>query len=102
MTINPAGEFPSQYSVQDIQRIYQGQQIGPFQYAAGVSGTRVIVGKVQSILAHSAAGGSFTIDGGDSIPVPANVGFAFSPCGNLMNTTLIFTNTDMYFVEIAG
>jgi hypothetical protein len=97
----PTGQFPSDLSVQDIHRIFQGQQIGPFSYASGTSGSRSIVGRVQSVLVHSTVGGSMTINSGDSIPIPANVGFAFSPCGNLMDAVFVFTGTDMYFIELA-
>jgi hypothetical protein len=96
----PTGQYPSHLSVQDIHSIYQGQQIGPFSYAAGVSGSRTVSGRIQTILAHSTAGGSMTINGGDSIPIPANVGFAISPCGNVADAALVFTGTDMYYVEL--
>lgn len=87
------------YSLQDAQLRYQGSQVGDFGYAAGVGGTRVITGKVLTIVAHSTVGGSVVINGGDTIPVPANVGFAFSPSGLLVNPSIDFNGTDMYLVE---
>lgn len=73
-------------------------------YYAGVSGTVVVsAGKrILSIACHSTTGGSLTINGGSSIPVPANVGFSVNPLGNLVAPTVIFTATDSYFVEVVS
>src|SRR5260221_3823286 len=71
---------------------------GTWSYASGTSGT-VTVGagkRVIGIGCHSTAGGSITINGGSSVPVPANVGFAIEPNGNLVAPTIIFTRTDSY------
>lgn len=86
-------------SLDELRRAFNDGRTGVWSYVAGVSGSRTITGKIQSILAHSTAGGSFTVNGGDSIPVPANTGFAFAPEGNLVNATFVFTNTDMYLIE---
>jgi hypothetical protein len=98
---DPSGIGLAQLSIADVQRIFMGQQIGLFSYKAGASGSVAITGRVLTILAHSTGGGSVVIDGGDTIPVPANVGFAFSPCGNLWNPVIDFNSTDMYVVELA-
>lgn len=88
-------------SLQDVEKRYQGHQVGGFDYKGGASGPLTVSGKVLSILVHSTTGGSFSINGGDTVPVPANVGLAFSPCGNLEDASFVFTGTDMYLVELA-
>lgn len=73
-----------------------------FDYRAGASGSpRSFVGRVLGITAHSTAGGSMTINGGDSIPIPANAAVEFRPAGQLVSPALVFTNTDSYIVELA-
>jgi hypothetical protein len=74
---------------------------GTWAYKGGVSGTVTVPagGRVLDINAHSTAGGSMTINGGDSIPIPANFGFTFTPMGNLVAPTIVFTSTDSYAVE---
>lgn len=78
-----------------------GQQ-GEWDYAAGVSGTRTLTkgSRVLQITAISTtAAGSFTINGGDVIPLPQNVSLSICPLGNLFGPTVIFTSTDSYFME---
>lgn len=74
---------------------------GTWDYKAGVSGTPTFGGgsKIRSIIARSLTGGSLTINGGDSIPIPASVGLEINPQGLLVSPTLVFTGTDMYFIE---
>lgn len=74
---------------------------GKWDYAAGASGTRTITGasRVLCIAAHSTAGGTMTINGGDSIPIPANTQVTIEPVGNLSDPVIVFTGTDSYFVE---
>ncbi|MGZ6836768.1 MAG: hypothetical protein ACXVGE_13010 [Blastococcus sp.] len=74
---------------------------GTWGYKAGASGTPALPAgaRVQSIVAHATTAGSLTINGGDSIPVPANVGFTAAPQGALVAPTIAFTGTDSYFVE---
>jgi hypothetical protein len=83
------------------QRVTIGALAGTWDYRAGASGTVNVPagGRVLGIAAHSAGGGSMTINGGASIPIPANVGIAFTPQGNLVAPTLVFTSTDSYAVE---
>jgi hypothetical protein len=86
------------------QRVTIGALAGTWAYYAGVSGTvNVAAGqRVIGIAAHSTLGGSMTINGGASIPIPANVGISFSPQGNLVAPTIVFTSTDSYAVEVVS
>jgi hypothetical protein len=73
---------------------------GVFGYESGVSGTETLTGskKVKSISAYSLAGGTITINGGDSITIPAN-GSVDVPCDyNLIDPTVIFTATNTYLI----
>ena len=82
-----------------LQRVY-----GTWAYYAGTSGT-VVVGagrRVLGIAAHSTTGGSFTINGGNTITLPANVSVNIEPLGNLIAPTIVFTSTDTYFVEVVS
>lgn len=84
------------------QTVFDPAQRGTWGYAAGISGTRALTGSKRVLAvtaAATAAGASMTINGGDSIPIPANFGFAFEPRGNLTDPTFVFTGTDSYFVE---
>lgn len=74
---------------------------GAWAYQAGASGTATIPagGKVIGIAAHATTAGSFTINGGASVPIPANAGVALQPVGNLVAPSIVFTGTDSYFVE---
>lgn len=70
-------------------------------YKAGVSGSPSIpsLARVIGVTAHCTIAGSMTINGGDSIPIPANVGYAFTPQGALVGPTIVLTGTDSYLVE---
>jgi hypothetical protein len=74
---------------------------GTWGYLAGSSGTATVPagGKVLGIAAHATTAGSLTINGGASVPVPANVGAALTPNGNLVAPSIVFSGTDSYFVE---
>jgi hypothetical protein len=78
------------------------QQLGAWSYYAGASGTVNVAAnqRVIGILTHSTNGGSFTVAGGPSIPVPANVTIDINPLGNLTGPTIVFTGTDTYLVEV--
>jgi hypothetical protein len=86
------------------QRIALGATTGTWSYYAGVSGTVTVTAgqRILGIAAHSTAGGSMTINGGSSIPIPAGSGIAISPAGNLVAPVLVFTSTDSYFVEVVS
>ena len=84
----------------DVDRIGTG---GEYQYKAGVSGTVTIPAgaRILSWTAFAvAAGGTITIAGGDSIPVPPNgfvIGGALEPVTSSIN--FVFTATSGYFIE---
>jgi hypothetical protein len=74
---------------------------GTWGYHAGVSGSITLPSNalVLGIAAHSTAGGSLTINSGDSIPVPANTAVDLAPRGNLSGPTIVFTGTDSWLIE---
>lgn len=77
------------------------RQPGVFSYDSGTSGT-VNVGsgkRVIAIAAHCTTAGSMTINGGSSIPIPANVSINIDIQGTLVAPTLVFTGTDTFFIE---
>jgi hypothetical protein len=84
------------------QRVTIGALQGTWGYRAGTSGTVNIAAgaRVIGLAAHSTAGGSFTVNGGDSVPVPAGTGISISPWGQLVAPVLVFTSTDSFFVEL--
>ena len=77
-------------------------QNGNWNYSAGINGTVIISGskKIRGIIVHSTDGGDFTINGGDTITVPANVGVEINPQGLLVDPTIVFSaGIDSYFIE---
>jgi hypothetical protein len=78
------------------------KNFGTWSYYAGSSGTVVVSAgqRVIGIGVHATTAGSFTINGGASIPIPANVGISIEPLGNIIAPTIIFTGTDSYMVEV--
>lgn len=80
------------------------KSFGTWSYYAGTVGTVTVAAgqRILSIAAHSTTGGSFTINGGASIPIPANVGFAINPLGNITAPTVVYTGTDFYFIEVVS
>ena len=76
-------------------------ETGTWSYRAGVSGSVTVPagGRVIGIAAHAATAGSFSINGGDSIPVPANVGADLAPRAALIAPTVVFSGTDAYVLE---
>ncbi len=82
---------------------FDANQTGAWDYRAGASGSpRAFVGRVIGIAAHATTAGSFTINGGDSIPVPANASIEIQPLGNVTSPTIVFSGTDSYFVEVVS
>lgn len=77
---------------------------GTWFYYAGVSGTVSVAGgqRVTGIGCHSTAGGSYTIDGGATIPIPPGVGINVEPDGNLVAPTIVFTGTDSYLITVVS
>lgn len=85
---------------------------GRVQYFAGTSGTRTLPKGVQllQVHAHATSAGSVAIFGGDTITIPAGVGWGWQIqhlawiAGSQGNPTagscdLVFTGTDAYFIE---
>lgn len=75
---------------------------GTWSYSSGINGTVVVTGgkRVIGISAYSVLGGSFTINGGDTILIPAGVAYNIEPNGNLTDPTFIFSDTNTYFIEL--
>lgn len=93
--------FPPSQAVTDAN---VDKSFGTWAYYGGTSGTVVIAAgqRVLSISCHSTTGGTLTIDGGASVPIPANVGFDISPLGNLIAPTIVYSGTDSYFIEVVS
>lgn len=74
---------------------------GTWGYVSGLDGTVVITGnkRVVGIGAYSLLGGSFTINGGDTITLPSGVAYNIQPNGNLVDPTIIFTGTNTFIIE---
>lgn len=74
---------------------------GTWGYTSGIDGTIVITGskRVIGIGVYSLLGGSFTINGGDTITIPSGVAFNIEPNGNLIDPTFIFTGTNTFVIE---
>lgn len=77
---------------------------GTYGYKAGAAGTATITGtkRVQSIAAHAPTTGaaSVTINGGDSIIVPAGTQLALAfGDGVLVDPVVVFTGTDSYYLD---
>lgn len=77
---------------------------GTWAYYSGINGTVVVSGgqRVVGISAYSVAGGSFTINGGSTITLPAGISLNIEPKGNLVAPTIIFTGTNTYFIEVVS
>jgi len=80
------------------------KSFGAWAYYSGSLGTVVVAAgqRVLSVGCHSASGGTLQINGGPSIPIPANVGFTINPLGNLVAPSITFTATDSYFIEVVS
>jgi hypothetical protein len=74
--------------------------VGTWGYRAGISGRVLVTGRVIGVTAHCTTAGSMTINGGDSVPIPALVGYVMTPQAQLVSPTFVFTGTDSYFVEV--
>ena len=78
-------------------------EAGSWSYNAGAAGSySASAGKrvLQITMVGGAGGGTLTINGGDSIPIPQDVSLAISPRANLIAPSMIFTNTTAYFIEL--
>ena len=90
----------SQLSWSDlIKRDFTGEWL----YHAGIVGNLSVPvsERVVGIIAYASNGGaSFTINGGDIIPIPTNVGVVINPRGILEGPVeFVFTATELFFVE---
>lgn len=76
---------------------------GTWGYGAGLSGTLVVAAnkRIMSITATAAplVPASMTINGGQTITIPAGTSITIQPRANLIAPTLVFTTTSAYFVE---
>lgn len=76
--------------------------VGAWGYRAGEAGT-IVVPEDGRLLSFSCmagdTGATVTIDGGDPIPIPPNLGFAASVEADVFNTELEFVGTITYFVQ---
>lgn len=80
------------------------KNFGTWSYYSGSSGTVTVSAgqRVIGIGCHATTAGSFTINGGSSIPVPANTGISIEPLGNVIAPTIVFTGTDSYLIEVVS
>lgn len=80
------------------------RNFGTWAYYSGINGTVVVTGgqRVVGISAYSATGGSFTINGGSTITLPAGTAISIEPNANLIAPTIIFTGTNTYFIEVVS
>jgi hypothetical protein len=90
-------------STQPVSTAYTTQQVGTWNYYAVANGGTVTVAagqRVIGIAVHSTAGGTFTINGGASVSVPANSSIEIAPVGNITAPTIVFSSgIDSAFVE---
>jgi hypothetical protein len=90
-------------TTQPVSTAYTTQQVGTWNYYAVAGGGTVTVGSGQRVIgiaAHSTAGGSFTINGGATVTVPANSSIEIQPIGNVTAPTIVFSSgIDAAFVE---
>jgi len=76
--------------------------VGTWAYYAGASGT-VVVGSGQRVIGiavHATTAGTVTINGGASIPIPANSSIEIAPTAQLIAPTIIVSGCDSYFFEV--
>lgn len=80
------------------------KQYGSWSYYSGLSGTVTVSSgqRVLSISCHATNVATVTINSGSAITVPPNCGFSSSPAGNLVAPTIVFSNTDAYFIEVVS
>jgi hypothetical protein len=76
---------------------------GTWDYRAGVSGTVNVPAGARLLsftcVAGSGGAGSVSINGGNSIPVPAGSPFSLAPDAEVIAPTIVFTGTDSYVVQ---
>jgi hypothetical protein len=91
-----------------IIRVEDDILVGDWGYNSGTSGTVTLTGgkRVLQITAMGLQGsGSFTINGGDVIPLPygstdkVSSSIEILPQANLIDPVIIFSSTAAYFIE---
>jgi hypothetical protein len=77
------------------------KSFGTWGYISGIDGTVVVSGgkRIIGIGAYSFLGGTFTINGGDTITIPSGVAYNIEPRGNLVDPTFVFTGTNTFLIE---
>jgi hypothetical protein len=77
---------------------------GTWGYKAGTSGTPTLTSKrvVSISCLAGGSGATITINGGDTITVPADTPFGIPINGRLTAPTIVFTGTTSYFVETSA
>lgn len=102
----PAGQLatltPQKDALTETQaRTFIPDEVGTWDYKAGVSGAVSIVGRVLQITATATTqDASLTINGGDVVPVPVGRNITIEPRANLVDPEIVFTDTTAYFVEL--
>lgn len=98
---DPTNPTERQRVVNGASYVVDPKTTGAWGYKSGVDGTPSIPSgaKVLQITATSIAGGSFTINGGDTVMIPPYGSISIEPKGNLIAPVLVFTSTSGYFVE---
>jgi hypothetical protein len=91
-------------TTQPVSETNVDRNFGTWGYYAGTNGSVTVTSgqRVLGIGTHATTAGSFTINGGSSIPVPAGVSVNIQPLANLVAPTIVFTGTDSYFIEVVS
>lgn len=86
------------------QLVVDTKQSGNWGYVSGTSGTVTLPAgsRVLQISAASVSAGTFSVNGGDEILIPANQQFTLEPRGNLISPTVSFNNTASYVIEFVS
>lgn len=92
--VTPSGAILAEVSI--------ANETGAWAYRAGASGT-VAVPAGRRVLQITATAGAvdatMTINGGDTITIPAYRALTIEPKGNLVAPSIVFTGTTAYFIE---
>lgn len=76
--------------------------VGAWEYRAGVEGTVAMPddGRLLSLSCLAGeSGATVTIDEGDEIPIPENMGFSVSMDADVFGATIVFDGTVSHFVQ---
>lgn len=76
---------------------------GTWGYYVGASGTVNVTGRVLQITAKAGLStDSLTINGGPTITIPSGETVTIRPEGQLDSPTVVFSNTESYFIEVVS